>query len=217
VLGVGTAPPRPRPPAAPHPPAGNRRDASLAPRCGQLTRDPPIRASDRSPLGPGRPAWSTLVDTPSEARGSCWYRGWPSRRSAARFRSPPAPIAHGTRRTSTSARPSSPGHPPGVGRLAGRPDSGPGSRSSHHHAGPPDTTAQPATGHHPQTQARTRPRDRRWPVAGHDARAGQDAPGQRRRRPPALAAVARAGRDLLWRRRAWPVPAGRPSGRRQRL
>ena len=41
-------------------------------------------------------------------RGSCWCPSWPSRRSATTCRSPSAPIAHGSRRTSTSARPSRP-------------------------------------------------------------------------------------------------------------
>jgi hypothetical protein len=44
--------------------------------------------------------------------GSCWCPSWPLRRSAATCRSLPAPIAHASRRTSTSARPDRPGHQP---------------------------------------------------------------------------------------------------------
>ena len=86
-----------------------------------------------------------------------------------------------------------------------------------HHPGPPATTAQPPVGHHSQAKARAEPRDDRRQMAGQNPGAGQDAPGRRRRRPSALAAVAGAGRDLLCRCRAWPIPAGRPSGRPQRL
>jgi hypothetical protein len=52
---------------------------------------------------------------------SCWYRSWPWRRSAPTYWPLPVLIAHGSRRTATSARPSSPGCPPGTGRLTGRP------------------------------------------------------------------------------------------------
>ena len=44
----------------PDPPASNRREASLAPPVWSINEGSPIRASDRSPLGRGRPVWSTF-------------------------------------------------------------------------------------------------------------------------------------------------------------
>jgi hypothetical protein len=50
-------------------------------------------------------------------RGSCWCRSWPSRRSTATYRSPPAPSSTAAAEPLTSARPDSSVYPPGQATL----------------------------------------------------------------------------------------------------